>query len=500
VRVLFVTGKLAERALRDTLQRLPSEVEPEIAVLGITVAALMTPRWIVRHLPPPQGIDLILIPGLCQGDPAEIEQALGVRAEKGPADVRQIPVHFGLAAARREYGAYDVQILAEVNNAPAWEPEALFRRAEYYAESGAEVIDVGCTPDAPFPNLREIVGGLRDRGHRVSIDSFDPAEIEAAVAAGVEMVLSVNSQNLEVARDLPATFVVIPDFGAGLETLDPSIEKLEAWGRRYVIDSVLDPIGFGFARALGRYLTVRERYPEAEVLMGTANVSELLDADTTGVNAVLVAFCQEVGIRYVLATEVIPWARGTVREIDVARRLMHYAIAEGQLPKHLDDRLLTVKDPEILAYGEAELRELQRQITDPNFRIFTDETTITVLNRDLFVTGTVIQDIFDRLGVEEASHAFYLGKELAKAKLAIDLGKTYRQEGPLSWGYLTPEEEPLREHVKLTQTSRASREAAEKGALDAETPAERVVDRTTAAEVVNRMESAPGEGGTDARP
>jgi dihydropteroate synthase-like protein len=267
-----------------------------------------------------------------------------------------------------------------------------------------------------------------------------------------------------VARDLSATFVAIPDFGAGLETLYRTVERLEAWGRSYVLDAVLDPIGFGFAGALGRYLELRRRYPEAEILMGTANVSELLDADTTGVNAVLVAFCQEVGIRWLLATEVIAWARGTVRELDVARRLMHFALREGQLPKHLDDRLLTVKDPEVLAYGEDELRELQRQITDPNFRIFTDRERITVLNRDLFVTGTAIQDIFDRLGVDDASHAFYLGKELAKAKLAVDLGKTYRQEGPLSWGYLTPAEEPLEEHVTLTQTSRASREAAEREA------------------------------------
>jgi hypothetical protein len=42
--------------------------------------------------------------------------------------------------------------------------------------------------------------------------------------------------------------------------------------------------------------------------------------------------------------------------------------------------------------------------------------------------------------VKEASHAFYLGKELLKAHLALKLGKTYRQEGELSWGYLTPPE------------------------------------------------------------
>jgi hypothetical protein len=142
-----------------------------------------------------------------------------------------------------------------------------------------------------------------------------------------------------------------------------------------------------------------------------------------------------------------------VREVGVARQLMHHAVSGSTVPKHIDDRLVTVKDPEILTYSEEELRDLQQRITDPNFRIFTDRDVITVLNRDRFVRGTDIQEIFAQLGVTEATHAFYLGKELAKAKLAITLGKTYRQEGSLSWGYLTPPDDVKSEHVRLTQRS-----------------------------------------------
>ncbi|HEX9053956.1 MAG TPA: hypothetical protein VF830_03555, partial [Gemmatimonadales bacterium] len=163
---------------------------------------------------------------------------------------------------------------------------------------------------------------------------------------------------------------------------------------------------------------------------------------------------EEVGVRAVLTTEVIPWARGAVREIDVARRLMHYALEQKRVPKGIDDRLVTVKDPEVLAYSEAELRELHAAVTDPNFRIFADEEAITVFNNELFVRGTDIQEIFGRLGVDEATHAFYLGRELMKAKLALTLGKTYRQEGALAWGYLTPPDDPRSEHAKLTQRAR----------------------------------------------
>ena len=40
----------------------------EVAVLKITVAALMTTPWIARFLEVPPGTDLVLIPGLCEGD------------------------------------------------------------------------------------------------------------------------------------------------------------------------------------------------------------------------------------------------------------------------------------------------------------------------------------------------------------------------------------------------------------------------------------------------
>ena len=93
----------------------------DVAVLRITVAALMTTAWIARHLEDrdvPAGTDLILIPGLCEGEPQQIGEKLGVRVEKGPKDLREIPGYFGRAAAARHYGAWDIEIVAEINNAP----------------------------------------------------------------------------------------------------------------------------------------------------------------------------------------------------------------------------------------------------------------------------------------------------------------------------------------------------------------------------------------------
>src|SRR5438876_1349059 len=333
----------------------------DVAVMKITVAALMTTPWIARCLAVPAGTDLVLIPGLCEGDTAAIADRAGVRVEKGPKDLRQIPEYFGRAAAARDYGAYGIEIVAEVNNAPRLAREALRREADHYRASGADVIDIGCTPGREFPGLADTVRELVDAGMRVSVDSLDAGEIRTAVVAGAELVLSVNRSNLDVARDFagtPTRVVVIPDFGEGLETLEPSIAALESWGVSYLIDPVVEPIGFGFFASLERFAAVRRRHPAAALFMGIGNITELTAADTTGVNALLIAICQELGVRAVLTTEVIPCARGVVRE----------------------------------------------------------------------------------------------------AKLALTLGKNYRQEGALQWGYLTPPDDRGPEHVKLTQRSTRSRE------------------------------------------
>ena len=440
--------------------------EAAIAVMKITVAALMTTPWIARFLEVPADTDLVLLPGLVEGDTEILRQRYGVAVEKGPKDLREIPGYFGRAQTALQYGGYDIEILAEINNAPKLSREAIRAAADYFRASGADLIDIGCTPGVEFPSLGAVVRELRGAGMRVSVDSFEPREIRTAVEAGAELVLSVNSTNLDVARDLTGTgarVVAIPDFGQSIDTLSPTLEALERWNVEYLIDPVIEPIGFGFTASLERYAEVHRRYPDAPQLMGVGNLTELTSADTTGVNTLLLAVCQETGVRAVLTTEVIPWARGAVREIDIARRLVYHAVRHHTLPKNVDDRLVTVKDPEVLEYDEAELRQLHAAVKDSNFRIFTDRTTITVFNDAIFVRGTDIQEIFAQLGVDEATHAFYLGRELARAKLAITLGKTYRQEGALRWGYLTPPDDVKSEHVKLTQRRRRPADAGRRG-------------------------------------
>src|SRR5271163_4116815 len=94
--LLFVTGKLAEAALRRTLADLAERAgfDFSVAVLPITVAALTTTPWVARHLTVPAGIERIILPGLCGGDLAVVATAAGVPVERGPADLRDLPEFF----------------------------------------------------------------------------------------------------------------------------------------------------------------------------------------------------------------------------------------------------------------------------------------------------------------------------------------------------------------------------------------------------------------------
>src|SRR5207245_10449315 len=79
MKTLFVTGRLAEPALRQVLDDLGPRpgFEAEVAVLPISVAALMTPAWVARHLGPSAGVDRVVLPGHCRGDLSEVARVTG---------------------------------------------------------------------------------------------------------------------------------------------------------------------------------------------------------------------------------------------------------------------------------------------------------------------------------------------------------------------------------------------------------------------------------------
>ncbi len=439
-RIAFVTGKLAEPLLRRTVAELERQhgFEAEICVLKISVAALMTTEWVARHLTLSRPVDLVLLPGLCRGSPDVVRQRLGVPVEKGPKEIWQLPEYFGQQAKQPEgYGGYDIEIIAEINHCPRLTWPEIEREARELRAQGADVIDIGCEPGQQWGGLGDCVRRLRDLGLRVSVDTLDPEEAAEGVRAGAELVLSVHEGTARHAIDWGCEVVVIPAQPGDWASLERAISYLEKHGVSYRIDPILEPIGFGFAASLLRYAEARRRWPEAPLLMGVGNVTELTDVDSAGVNVLLAAICQELGIRSVLTTRVINWCRTAVRELDVARRLVWYAVRHGTLPKRLDSRLIMLRDPERVEPGESFLREVAERVRDKNFRLFAARGKLHAINRSGHRVDEDPFALFRQLMAGESidpAHAFYLGYELCKAELALRLGKQYVQDEPLRWG------------------------------------------------------------------
>jgi dihydropteroate synthase len=462
----FVTGRLAEHSLRQVLERLAPRAgfDHSVQVMPITVAALMTTAWIAKRLTIPDETTRIVIPGGCRGPLDAFAGVTTLPVDRGPDDLRALDEFFGQKSHDLSgYGRHDIEIIAEINHAPRLGAAALLAEARRLRDQGADRIDVGCDPGDVWTGVGDAVGMLVAEGFRVSIDSFDPREVAAAVRAGASLVLSVNSSNVAAAPDWGCEVVAVPDVPATMEGFDATIDALARAGVPFRLDPVLEPIGFGFAESLGRYLDVRSRHPDAEMMMGIGNLTELTDVDSAGVNTLLIGFCQEVGIRSVLTTEVIHWARSSVRECVLARALAWHAVANRTLPKHVEPALVTLRSGKPREHGTETLDRLAAAIRDPNFRLFAERGKIHVVGAGLHLESRDPFELFARLGAAgrtdvDPSHAFYLGYEMAKAVTALTLGKDYRQDQALEWGHLTQPEiahGPSRAAARAAETSGA---------------------------------------------
>jgi dihydropteroate synthase-like protein len=213
------------------------------------------------------------------------------------------------------------------------------------------------------------------------------------------------------------------------------MRRLDEQGRAYIADPILDPIHFGFTDSIVRYQQLRADHPHVEIMMGVGNITELTEADTTGINALMMGIISELRIRNILTTQVSPHCRSAVREADAARRIMFWSRQQKSLPKQVDSRLTGLHEIRPFPYSAGQIQELAADIRDPNYRIQVSDEGIHLYNRDGLVSHNDPFDFYPALGVEsDGAHAFYLGVELARAQIAHQLGKRYVQDQPLRWG------------------------------------------------------------------
>ena len=313
--------------------------------------------------------------------------------------------------------------------------EAVLERAHRYRRDGADVIDIGCLPETRFDHLEDIVRSLKGAGFAVSVDSVDPQELLRGGRAGADYLLSLKEETLWVADEVSSTPVLIPSSPGDIESLYRAMQVLGERGREFYADPILDPIHFGFSDSIVRYVELRRAYPQIQIMMGIGNITELTDADTSGINAILMGLISELRISAVLTTEVSPHARRAVREADVARRMMYASREDNSLPRGYSADLLTVHGRKPFPDTPEEIAETASAIKDPSFRVQVSSEGIHVYNREGHHRATNPFDLWPALGLEQdGGHAFYMGVETARAQIAWQLGKRYAQDAELDWG------------------------------------------------------------------
>lgn len=433
--LLFLTGHLAHRRVARILEGMGAGFTYDLVDIGVKVAALMTSEIIRKRLPAPISADRVILPGRFRGDIAALSDYYGVPFRRGPEEAGDLPAFFGHTAGPPDLSRHDVTLFAEIVDAPALDLPALLARARAHRAEGADVIDLGALPETPFPLLAPAIAALHGEGLRVSVDSADPAILRRAAEAGADFVLSLTEETLDLVAGTAAVPVLIPATPGDLASLLRAIDRMGARGRAFIADPILDPIHFGFTDSIGRYLDLRRRHPEVEILMGIGNLTELTDADTTGITAMLMGIVSELAIRHILVVQVSPHCRRAVVEADRARRMMFAARAAGALPSGIDPSLLCLRDRKPYAASPEEIAALAAMIADDHFRIETAADGIHIYNRRLHEVATDPYELFPHLGVAaDGAHAFYLGAETAKAEIAWRLGKRYTQDEPLGWG------------------------------------------------------------------
>ena len=481
MKVLLVTGRLAEAQVRSFAK------DADVLVADVEVAAFITPELLLEAAP--RGYDLILIPGAITADFREAERALSAKIRLGPkhaADLKEVLHHLAggkielsrtvpacrlLIGKMREQaqgeverleagagaplrirgvkigGSSRMKVLAEIVDATRCSPAALTKRIRYYEEQGADMIDLGLPLDGEPDQVKAALQIARKATNLpISIDTIKSELILAGLqaGAGADLILSLNAGNLPLVGEAVARAgtpaVIIP--GPGSISLEENLALAEEMGITVLADPVLDPPLQGMAVSLQRYLLFSHDHPDIPLFFGAGNVTELMDADTVGVNALLAALGAEMRASILFTPEFSAKTTGSVHELALASRMMLLARERGAPPKDLGLDLLILKEKRRLpeeAMPETFLPAKEGHNYEPDdcgsFRIFLSQGSIMAQNGSETVAGRNARDILNTLIerglVSRLDHAGYLGRELERAEIALRLKRSYVQDEPL---------------------------------------------------------------------
>jgi dihydropteroate synthase-like protein len=394
MKILLITGKSAEKDVREVAERFGCGVH----VAPIDLASLLAPEMIIEGVK--EGHEMIIVPGLVKADLEDIEKKTGVLTFKGPKDIadleillgnidkitlsKEIPAD-GLLSEFKKKGAleeiervnspqytkkmlgepgnisigglgvgrdFPIRIVSEIVDVGSKTLGEVKRIAKYYVRSGTDVIDLGFNEENP-EKIREVIPALKTLNVPLSVDTMEKKNIECALDEGIDLILSFDDVLLKQFKNVDAACVILPMKndsipeapGERIEILGENLALAKERGfTKLIADPVLKPLNFGLADSIVAYRKFGDKFPNMPMLMGVGNVTELADADSVGINALLCGLASECGAAMVFTTEASDKTKGCVEELATASKMMYLSRRRGSPLKDLGLDLLRLKE------------------------------------------------------------------------------------------------------------------------------------------------------------
>lgn len=480
MRIAVLTSSTAREMIEEVVGELSDVLVVALPVHAIgmlrtsTIARILERRREIAEAL--RDADIVLVPGSVEGDTRVIEEVVGrpvYKATRSPVLLPAVINHLrsGGSLSRTEpaeavipgtrlsakldfeeafsIGGVKVPLrgppMVLVSEVPPYRGiDEARREAQRYSGDGADIIAVGCALDEEPGMLARRVEAALSAGKPVLAEAPSRAHAKAALEAGASGVIAAAGDALEYADLIGAGHVVVVG-SRSLGELRSTVEDLRGMGVSKVIaDPSLQAPPLGFLESIRRLVEASSRI-EVPIQFTAANVVDEVEADTHSIHGLLALVAAEAraSVYYVVEDSYKAY-----RSTAEAREAIDLALAAWTLKRSRDlySRLLVVKQPhpppkppkvkaERVGYVEP-IMDKRGYIT-----IHVDhERGVIVAVYKLYKGGmiafegthpTSIARALVRAVKLDPEHAAYLGYELAKAEIALRLGRSYIQDEPV---------------------------------------------------------------------
>lgn len=486
--ILFVTARLA---YKNFMKKCSSY---DILELPVEVASLIPKKLLKEHLSKIKKYAAVIVPGGVTYDLSSLERELNIPIRKGPIDFRDLdyvlshlsidelspkvsadevisikkqknarsllksaeetPLTEGIEIRSLKIGTnYPMRVMAEISSAEKYKTADLYSRIDYFRESGADIIDLGFSLEAEHKRALSIIDDVRNYYSGVlCIDTNSEQLLLEAEDHGADMLMSLNRSNYTISESLSLPSVVTPADANGDIPKDPKtrvdilLDLIDKIHTKAIADPILHPPLYNLVDSLVAYRLFRDKDKKTPLFLGVGNVTELIDADSIGINAIFSALGQELNVNILFTPEESRKCYQCVSELSKASKMMF--VAKNTLPKDLGIDLLYMKEKRAKTMSKTYAKNVVAvsDVVDPTisknmyFKLFIDgsllcatfyENDVPKITLTSFDPKKIYKKAIELRLIDGLSHAAYLGAELQKAYIAIKTHRSYIQEEDL---------------------------------------------------------------------